>query len=59
MCFVANHHTDLEYSEQTTGILSSSIASLSNFLMLFVSAVEYMLHLFTPLNCTRVGGGWR
>lgn len=53
MCFVANHHTDLEYSEQTTGILSSSIGTLllvRYILMLFVSAVEYMLHLFTPLN---------
>lgn len=43
--FVAYHHTDLEYSEQTTGILSSSIASLSSFVVYI-----FLCCLFQPLN---------
>ena len=43
--FVADHHTDLKYSEQTTGILSSSIASLSNFV-----GYIFLCCLFQPLN---------
>ena len=47
MYFVANHHTDLKYSEQTTGILSSSIVSLS----IFVGYIHiFLCCLFQPLN---------